>query len=129
MRRLIRPFVRSRVAPLVGVVKGLSVLPGPARRVIGGPVADERERDPVRPVCHRAADDQALLAAAAQVGGVLPGCGIVEPQANTEIDERPAELDAALTADHAVASLAGGFVLDRVQPRAAIDLPRGGEAG
>ena len=96
---------------------------GPAGGVVAGLVTDECERDPVRPVGHRAGDDATVLATSPQFDRTLGGGRFVEPQAHPELDQGASQLDAALPADDAVVAFAGGLVLDRVQPGAAVDLP------
>jgi hypothetical protein len=51
----------------------------------------------------RAADDAAVLAAGLQPGGVPLRGRFAMPQADTEIDQRPAQRDAAFPADPAIA--------------------------
>ena len=74
---------------------------------VAGLVADQRERDPVGPVRHRAGDDPALLSASAQAVSVGFGGGVGEPEPEAEVDQGPAQLDAALAADRPVAALPG----------------------
>src|SRR6185436_19643170 len=85
-------------------------------------VTDQGEGDPVGAVGHRAGDNAALLATGAQPGGALFRGRVVQPQAQAEIDQRAAQLDAAFAADREVAAFAGGLVLDRVEPGGAVEL-------
>ena len=66
-------------------------------------------------------DDEALLPASTKCGTVDLR-GRIEPQPDPEVDQGTAQLHAALTADHAVAPLAGRLVLDRVETGRAVDL-------
>ena len=74
-------------------------------------------------VCPR---DHAALPAGSQAGGVELRGRIVEPQADAEVDQRAPQLDAALTADRAVAAFPRRLVLHRRLARCPVDLPWSG---
>jgi len=51
------------------------------------------------------------------------GGGLAQPQPHAQVDQRAAQLDAALAADDTVAAFAGRLLLDRVETGGAVDLP------
>ncbi|MEJ7691254.1 MAG: hypothetical protein WKF76_12930 [Nocardioidaceae bacterium] len=69
------------------------------------------------------------FAAGPQRRGVAAAGGVVEPQPVTEVDQGPAQLDAALAADRPVAAFAGRLVLRRRQARRPVDLAVAGPPG
>jgi len=68
---------------------------GPAAGVVADLVTDEGVGDADGAVRQRAADDAAVLAASLLPGGVPLRGRVAMPQADTEVDQRPAQRDAA----------------------------------
>lgn len=97
-------------------------LPGPAGGVVDGLVAGQGVRDLVRAVCQRAGDDSAVFPAGPEPCRVGPDLWVAVPEPVPEIDQRAAELQAALPADPAVPAVAGGLVLHWGQPRRPVQL-------
>ena len=74
------------------------------------------------PLSGKARDALGWLRLGHPAGGVRPGRLVTMPQADTEVDQRAAEFDAAFPADAAVAAATGGFVLHRGQPGRPVQL-------
>lgn len=115
-------FWTVSLSQLAAVVRSQAGRLAPAGRIVGGLVADHRERDPVRSMRQRTSDHASAFATGTQPVGVGLGGRLALPHPHAQVEDRPTQPHRPLTADATVPAFSSGLIGRRGQPGSPIDL-------